>query len=143
MIFAHVLVAYDGSKASIKALEKAIRIAETDSRIRLSVVHVYHMHALTFGEALLPMPVPLETRWQERADAIVREATEKTAHLARASVTLLQGYPPSAILQYALEEQCDLIIMGSRGLGTITEFVLGSVSHNIVQHAKLPVLVMK
>ncbi|MDF2937997.1 MAG: UspA domain protein, partial [Paenibacillaceae bacterium] len=34
-------------------------------------------------------------------------------------------------------------IIGSRGLGGIREFVLGSVSHNVVQHAVVPVLVIK
>ncbi|WP_256711219.1 universal stress protein [Paenibacillus sp. FSL H7-0331] len=37
----------------------------------------------------------------------------------------------------------DLIVIGSRGLNAISEFILGSVSHNVVQHAKIPVLVVK
>ena len=46
------------------------------------------------------------------------------------------------ILQQAKELNCDLIIMGSRGLSGIKEF-LGSVSHSITQQSSIPVLVMK
>lgn len=47
------------------------------------------------------------------------------------------------ILKYAKENAIDIIVIGSRGLGGIREFVLGSVSHNVVQSARIPVLVVK
>jgi nucleotide-binding universal stress UspA family protein len=56
---------------------------------------------------------------------------------------LLQGSPAEVILSYAKEHGADVIVIGSRGLGGIREFVLGSVSHNVVQSARIPVLVVK
>ncbi|MNI12816.1 Stress response protein NhaX [compost metagenome] len=56
---------------------------------------------------------------------------------------MLQGSPAEVILSYTKKHDNDVIIIGSRGLGTIREFVLGSVSHNVVQNAKIPVLVIK
>ncbi len=47
------------------------------------------------------------------------------------------------ILDFAVKNDNDVIVIGSRGLGGIREFVLGSVSHNVVQHARIPVLVVK
>ncbi|MGV2947877.1 universal stress protein, partial [Acinetobacter sp. AGC35] len=58
-------------------------------------------------------------------------------------VELLQGSPAEVILKYAKQQEVDVIIIGSRGLGGIREFVLGSVSHNVVQSARIPVLVVK
>lgn len=60
-----------------------------------------------------------------------------------ATVELLQGSPAEVILAYAKEHTVDVIVIGSRGLGGIREFVLGSVSHNVVQSARIPVLVVK
>lgn len=59
------------------------------------------------------------------------------------SVEMIQGAAAQNILEYAEANHCDVIIIGSRGLGSIREFVLGSVSHNVVQHAKIPVLIVK
>lgn len=80
------------------------------------------------------------------------ELAEKTAEEARnrlqaagvkGKVELIQGAPAEVILDYAKKHNNDVIIIGSRGLGGIREFVLGSVSHNVVQHARVPVLVIK
>ncbi len=60
-----------------------------------------------------------------------------------AAVELLQGSPAEVILKYAKQHDVDVIVIGSRGLGGIREFVLGSVSHNVVQSARIPVLVVK
>lgn len=56
---------------------------------------------------------------------------------------LIQGAAAEVLLDFAKENDSDIIIIGSRGLGGIREFVLGSVSHNVVQHAQVPVLVVK
>lgn len=60
-----------------------------------------------------------------------------------ANVDLIQGAAAEVLLDYAKENGSDIIIIGSRGLGGIREFVLGSVSHNVVQHAQIPVLIVK
>ncbi|MEO8326445.1 MAG: universal stress protein [Nitrospirota bacterium] len=53
------------------------------------------------------------------------------------------GIPASAILSMAQHESMELIIMGSRGLGTIKEHLLGSVSHRVATHASCHVLLVK
>ncbi|WP_082562399.1 universal stress protein [Paenibacillus sp. Root444D2] len=68
---------------------------------------------------------------------------EKIADFSNIRIEVRSGSITKEILKYADEIQADLIIVGSRGLSSIGEFVLGSVSHNVVQHAKLPVLVVK
>ncbi|MBA3966810.1 MAG: universal stress protein, partial [Nitrospirales bacterium] len=53
------------------------------------------------------------------------------------------GIPASVILSMAQHESVDLIIMGSRGLGTIKEHLIGSVSHRIATHASCDVFLIK
>ncbi|HNP61345.1 MAG TPA: universal stress protein [Nitrospirales bacterium] len=53
------------------------------------------------------------------------------------------GIPASVILTLAQQESVDLIIMGSRGLGTIKEHLIGSVSHRVATHASCHVLLVK
>ncbi|MNY55760.1 Stress response protein NhaX [compost metagenome] len=80
-------------------------------------------------------------------DLAVQTADEVKGRLEaeglNATVELLQGSPAEVILNYAKEQGVDVIVIGSRGLGGIREFVLGSVSHNVVQSARIPVLVVK
>lgn len=53
---------------------------------------------------------------------------------------MLYGEPGPSIVYYANKEQFDLVIIGSRGLNSLQEMVLGSVSHKVVKRVKCPVL---
>ena len=53
------------------------------------------------------------------------------------------GRPADEIVRISSEENFDLIIMGSRGLGGIKQFFLGSVSDRVADEAKCPVLLVK
>ncbi|SDN86230.1 Universal stress protein family protein [Bacillus sp. OK048] len=56
---------------------------------------------------------------------------------------LLHGEPGPAIVDYANKEKFELVIIGSRGLNSLQEMVLGSVSHKVVKRVKCPVLIVK
>ncbi|WP_261808042.1 universal stress protein [Paenibacillus sp. N3.4] len=77
------------------------------------------------------------------SEQVIGKINEKIADFSNIHIEVRSGSITKEILDYADEINADLIIVGSRGLSSISEFVLGSVSHNIVQHAKLPVLVIK
>lgn len=53
------------------------------------------------------------------------------------------GVPGSSIIRTAEAEGVDLIVMGNSGKGSVSSFVMGSVSHYTVHHAKCPVLIVK
>lgn len=144
MLYSNILLAYDGSKASTKAFQHAVALAKLSPGTKLHVVHVYAFPRLYIGEALAPIPASVN---KEVYDVAV-ETSEKAAQLLKESgvegtVELIQGGAAETILDYAKTHSCDVIIIGSRGLGGIREFVLGSVSHNVVQHSVIPVLVIK
>jgi nucleotide-binding universal stress UspA family protein len=50
------------------------------------------------------------------------------------------GYPTQIILDYAENNNIDLIVMGTQGRGRLEEFILGSVSRQVLKKAKAPVL---
>jgi nucleotide-binding universal stress UspA family protein len=56
---------------------------------------------------------------------------------------VLHGLPGPTIVDYANKNQIDIVIIGSRGLNTLQEFVLGSVSHKVAKRANCPVLIVK
>lgn len=53
------------------------------------------------------------------------------------------GHPAATIIRVAEDEKCDLILLGSRGLGEVKRFLLGSVSDAVVHHAHCPVLIVR
>jgi len=55
----------------------------------------------------------------------------------------LEGQPAEAILQAAVGERADLIVMGTRGLGAIGSLFLGSQSQKVVAEAPCPVLLVR
>lgn len=55
----------------------------------------------------------------------------------------LEGYPPDVLVEYADEQDADLIVVGSRGRGDLASLVLGSTSHRVVNHAPCDVLVAR
>ncbi|MCR8633405.1 MULTISPECIES: universal stress protein [Paenibacillus] len=143
-MFNKILVAYDGSETAQNALHKAIEMKMTLKDSYLEVVHVFQVASAVLGDALLTAPVMVQDDLYEAAETLTSEVRQQIAHLPFAAATLLDGGPPAkVILDYAEEHQFDLIISGSRGLGTFKELLLGSVSYEIVQHAKIPVLIVK
>lgn len=53
------------------------------------------------------------------------------------------GDPAQVIVHYAKDRQCDQIVMGSRGLGSVSSLVLGSVTMKVMHLTELPVLIVK
>ncbi|WP_019913663.1 universal stress protein [Paenibacillus sp. HW567] len=144
MLFSKILLAYDGSKASNQALERAIELAKVTPGSSLHVVHAFEFPRFFIGEALAPMPASVNKDYYDLAVQTTDEVKSRLeAEGLNATVELLQGSPAEVILSYAKEHAIDVIVIGSRGLGGIREFVLGSVSHNVVQSARIPVLVVK
>jgi nucleotide-binding universal stress UspA family protein len=143
MAFHHILTAFDGSKQSSKALEKAIQLAEAHPGTKLTVVHVLNSRPLIIGDMAFTPTDAYQKQVDAQTAALSEQARSIIGNLPYANTVQLSGYPATAILDYADQNACDLIVMGSRGLGAIREFMLGSVSHNVVQHAKIPVLVVK
>ncbi|MDU4697054.1 MAG: universal stress protein [Paenibacillus sp.] len=144
MLFNKIIAAYDGSKAANKALDKAIELCKATPGAKLEVLHVYDFPRFYVAEGFAPVPTSMNKDFYELAERTAEEAKSRLAAAGlEPNVTMDQGSPAETILEFAQKNGADLIVIGSRGLGGIREFVLGSVSHNVVQHARIPVLVVK
>lgn len=136
-----ILVAYDGSELSEKALETALNIAGEDAGIELHVVNV--LEPIVFTGYEVQIGELLEQRKAD-ADAKMKKVQKSLEDVKNpVQVHVLEGPPGERIVNLAKEKNCDLIVMGSRGLTGIKEFFLGSVSHYVAQRSNCPVLIVK
>lgn len=133
-----VLVAYDGSAPSRKALDLAQQIASQDPSIEVLLVHVMRLYSS--GSAAMGMDsVMLEDAAEVRdeLEALAEQLPNQT------SVELLKGTSPAdLIVEHAKRNGCDLIIMGSRGKGGVKGY-LGSVSYAVTKESPVTVLIAK
>jgi Universal stress protein UspA and related nucleotide-binding proteins len=142
MLYRHILAAYDGSEQAKHALKEAVRIADAGGGTKLTVLHVAPVPAGFAGDMLFTPAVSPEDELQ-RASKLLKEAESAARGIVRFKAELAYGAPGPVILEYARACGCDLIVLGSRGLGKLREMLLGSVSHHVVQHASVPVLIVK
>lgn len=61
----------------------------------------------------------------------------------KTKITKLKGNPSQEIIKYVNSEKIDQLVIGSRGLNTFQEMVLGSVSHKVVKRVDCPVFIVK
>ncbi|MCA1031464.1 universal stress protein [Bacillus timonensis] len=139
-MFEKILLASDGSEHSIRAAEKAIELAKCHQGSAVEVVYVVDKSKAK-SEVLHNWNSlgVLESK-QERIRETERKAKEAGIDY---TVKLLRGEPGPTIVSYANEEKFDLVVVGSRGLNTLQEMVLGSVSHKIAKRVNCPVLIVK
>lgn len=143
MLYRHILAAYDGSPASEDALKQAIKLTEHHSDGKLTVLHALHRPTYLIEGFVGVIPDAYQEQMKAYEDAIIQKAKVLTAMLPHVEIVVREGLPAAAVLETAEKRGCDLIVMGSRGLGAVKEWVLGSVSHHVVQHARVPVLIVK
>ena len=140
-----VVVGVDLSETSTRALHEAIREAVW----RSATVKVLHV-------VTLPAYAAVELGAMVSALDAIREAGEEAIerHLAEVESTYDGGFPVSVelsvvlghtgtqILQAAIENDAELVVLGSRGLGGFRGLMIGSVTNYAVHHLRTPLLVV-
>lgn len=159
MKFTNILVPFDKSDHALHALTLAKGLAEEDPAIKLHVIGVVFVSDIPPALGLDANPYesapPLVIQpdlYKKLVEAALDREKDDMKH---AIGGLLDGMPndvdiaavnaPSpvdGINDFAKEHGCDLIVMGSRGLGVLRG-MLGSVSYGVLRSAKIPVLVAK
>ena len=154
-MFKKILVALDGSEPAEKALDYALDLAEKYSSelVLLSVLHVdprAYAPLVPTPEGELPISsVAMETYINnlkssyENVLSVALDKAKKNKPNLIVSTRLIEGRPANVIIEASKEENVDLIVIGSRGLGGIREFLLGSVSDRVADEAQCPVLIVK
>lgn len=142
----HVLIATDGSKQSLKAARFLGQLVNPATIERITVVAVVRPLAAVpfasdFGEEQVAAQqtgaVGPDLSFRQEA----REATERIAAVLRETVahvdTVVRAGSPAA------ELECDLIVIGGRGKGTVGAILMGSVAYRVIHNAPCPVLVTR
>lgn len=137
-----IVVAYDGSPCSEKALEMAVDLARA-LVAEIILVSVIDVPTLVFGDGIVN-PEELEREVRRNYEAKEETGMKYCKEMGvKAYVTFLRGNPPDEIIKYAQEENAYLIVTGTRGLGGFKKLLLGSVAHKLVTYSDIPVLVAK
>ena len=134
-----IVVGYDGSPASRRALEEAARRAGPDGD--LYVVHCFHAPGGSFGQPHEDSKMADE---QERARRVLAELEAEAGEWladVRWESELIAGPAADAIVRVAAVRDADEIFIGSRGTGRARS-LLGSVAHDVLHHADRPVVVI-
>jgi nucleotide-binding universal stress UspA family protein len=145
-VFTSILVGVDRSEHARAAVRDAADIALAD-RAALTVMTVYSSR-LSWLMTMAPGGISQETvedvidAARTEAQAILDEACALVPPGIRVHALLVDGRPADAILEEATSAGHDLIVVGSRGRGDAGSIVLGSVSHRVLHHSRVAVLVV-
>lgn len=130
-----ILVAYDGGEPARHALDTAMDLA-TKFEAEISVVSVIPYH---------PGRAPMDPWDDERVhtEALAEAGRALAARGLRADLLEPLGDPAATIERIANDGEFDTVVLGSRGLGTLSRFLQGSVSGHVATHANATVLVTR
>jgi nucleotide-binding universal stress UspA family protein len=143
-----LLVAYDGSEASTKAIDMAIQCSTRDDELVLLTVIPAALVESTFTNMLLPT-IDLSTvitpgTFKEKAmENLGKLAKELEGKISKVDVAVEAGDPADEILLIAKKYDSDIILIGYKGYGKEGRFLLGSVTDKVVRHASRSVLVVR
>ncbi|MFN3603605.1 MAG: universal stress protein [Leptonema sp. (in: bacteria)] len=136
-----ILIPIDGSESSKKGLEMGIAIAE-NAGAKITILEVIEEFGPLPGYYEAP-PVNIN-----RVQWVAEQRFEKIHPILETTKVkwerkVEEGYAAETIIRVAEEDRTDLIVIGSRGMGFLGRFLLGSVSDRVVHHAPCSVLVVK
>ena len=141
-MFHSILVAVDGSAHADRALAQAIDLAESE-----------HARLTIFTAVVAPPPsaylgggsavaAQIARAAETEAEAFLRAASERVPAGVSVSTVLSSDPVRPALLRQIVSGSHDLVVMGSRGRGTLRSALLGSVSHHVLHHSPAPVLIV-
>jgi nucleotide-binding universal stress UspA family protein len=138
-MFKKILVAFDGSKPSEKALDAAIELAKRfGSEIYLVSVITLPDYAVLKNEV-----TDVEEEEGQFYQGLQNKAIESRKTEVDIKSVIIYGHPTDRIVDYAKSQNFDLIVVGSRGLSTTKRFFLGSVSDKISHFSPCPILIVR
>lgn len=144
-----VLVAIDGSPASDKAAEEAVRMVAAASNEHFRGT----LYAVIVRSSKDPSPLLDQSMepvrhwvkdWDERKKRIFyvvdKAAAEANVHLQK---EIIYGEVDEALLKFAEQQECDVIVIGSSGKGRLVRALRGSVSHKVAHNARCSVYIVR
>ena len=139
-MYQHILLASDGSENAVRAAKEAVKIASLIEGSTIEVVYVADFDQAKKDVLHASSNLALELERRKKNSEVFQYLNESKINL---KTTILRGKPGPVIVDYANEQNVDLVVIGSRGLNTLQEMVLGSVSHKVMKQVNCPALIVK
>ncbi|MFF1284532.1 universal stress protein [Streptomyces sp. NPDC058299] len=138
-----IVVGVDGSPCSQAALRWALAQAELSGSAVEAVAAWRYPEVYGYGYGWVPS-MPDGGELAKAAEGALRETVatvrDQLGHPAQVTIRVAEGHPVQVLMDASRNAQ--LLVLGSRGHGTFTGILLGSVSQHCVQHAPCPVVVI-
>lgn len=139
-----LLVAFDGSDTALRGLRYAITLAKSMHEADIHLVHAHEAPEVDGAVSIYVTHDKMAELQQQHSSSLLEVGTNL---LAEAGVThrseVLVGHVGQVIAQRADALKCDMIIMGTRGMGATGNLFMGSVSTKVVHFAHMPVTLVK
>lgn len=147
-MYEKICVAVDGSDSAFDAVKNAAKLA-TRVNAGLVIMHVVRNMKVPTQLKRFVKEKSLEDIRREALESAGKEIINHAIGLAEyegvsgCEEAILQGDPAAAIVQGAKDHKCDLIVVGTRGLGQVEGMLIGSISRKITSISNISVLVVK
>lgn len=141
-----VLIAVDGSMLSYEAVKAALNLFDFSNK-EIYIVSVKE------NPELLPIEAALDKKWlddiEKQQKIHASKVINKTKSILAASnlqvknEAILTGHAAHKIIEFAQQEEIDLIVMGAKSKATLSTFILGSVSKRVIENTNSDVLIVR
>ncbi|MFD2923418.1 universal stress protein [Halobacillus naozhouensis] len=139
-MFNRILLASDGSDHAERATHMAVKLTGPERQGKVTVTYIIDGSTSKADVLSEENSVILQAKRRERlqkTETILQD--EKVNY----EVKMIKGDPGPAIVKFANEKGFEVVVVGSRGLNSLQEMVLGSVSHKVAKRAECPVVIVK
>jgi nucleotide-binding universal stress UspA family protein len=137
------LVPVDGSEPSLRAVSYLVRLAKCREVVEIQVVNVREpADAWEIRRFLNPDEIAEMQQREGEVDLSAAKALLDAAGVAY-DAKVLVGPVAQTIADYAAEQGCDSIVMGTHGRGGLADLFLGSVASKVIHLTRLPVTLIK
>lgn len=141
-LYKNIFIATDGSAHNKKAINHSIEIAKL-SGAKLYAGYVVDTAAFA--------SIPMDAGWEMMYELLEQEANAATESVQKMAedvgiefeTVTLEGNPSHEIIEFADNNNIDLIVMGTLGKSGLDRFLLGSVAEKVTRNSKVPVLVVR
>ncbi|WP_293005778.1 universal stress protein [Nitrosomonas sp.] len=140
------LVAFDGSENAMRAIDEILNTLDT-TKLHVHLLNVcepVQINELILSQDPVLTMLSINKAHEEMGWALL---TPAKARLESAGIPfdthVLSGNPAEVITDFSQVHHCDLIVMGTRGMGAIKNLLLGSVASKVIHLAGKPLLLVK
>lgn len=147
-VFKQIMVSYDGTPFSHQAVQKAVDLAHLcNAELTIATVVPSYVPVIFDGYNYTNDPdrEKVEQTWIQEAHAAI-DRLIKTLHITNLKIhpkVIKSDDVAHGLLKLAIKSHVDLMVMASHGRGPFQRLILGSETHKVLTHTKIPVLVMR